>query len=253
MKCSLGPEGGLEPLPTLHKCGVRIFLRSGSNGDKMNSPLIQLLVLAGVAVFLILKLKNVLGTRDGFEGPVQAPDTGVAKSKSKLEVIDGGPDHDIIDNVDEGSDLAKTLSAMKRLEPSFSVTEFLQGARGAYEMILIGFERGDLAGIKPFLANDVYETFAEVVEDRAKQGLSIESDFIGIRELKIVGAELSPSSNIAEISVKFVGELTTVVRDRSGEIIQGKPNEVVKQKDVWTFARVLGIDDPNWELVATGE
>jgi predicted lipid-binding transport protein (Tim44 family) len=64
-------------------------------------------------------------------------------------------------------------------------------------------------------------------------------------------AELNPTSNLAEISVRFVGELTSVVRDRSGEVIEGKPNETRRQKDIWTFARVMGSDDPNWQLVAT--
>ena len=142
---------------------------------------------------------------------------------------------------------------MKRVEPSFNVAEFLQGARYAYEMILMGFERGDMDRIKPFLADDVYDTFAEVVAVREQQGLSIEAEFIGIREMTLSHATFDKDSNLAEVSVKFVGELTSVVRDSNGEIVEGKPNEIKRQKDIWTFARVLGTDDPNWQLVATGE
>ncbi|WP_323781633.1 Tim44/TimA family putative adaptor protein [Thalassovita sp.] len=217
----------------------------------MNSPILQLLVLAGIAIFLILRLKNVLGTREGFEKkPVQmAPEK--SDRRREFEVIEGGPDLDITDNVAEGSAAAEALAQMKRVEPSFNVTEFLGGARGAYEMILIGFERGDLADIKPFLSDDVYQSFAQVIEAREAQGLKVESEFVGIREMALVDAEFE--DNLAEISVKFVGELTSVVRDSAGEIVEGKPNEIKRQKDVWTFARKMGSDDPNWQLVATGE
>lgn len=218
----------------------------------MNSPIIQLLVLAGIAVFLILRLKSVLGTRDGFEGPVE-PRPTATRSKPDFEVIEGGPDHDITDHVPEGSDAATALAAMKRIEPSFGVSDFLQGARGAYEMILMGFERGNLAEIKPFLSDDVYETFAEVVNAREAQGLTIEADFAGIRETSLVDARFDPSENRAEVTVRFLGELSSVVRDRAGDVIEGKPGQYKKQKDTWTFERVMGADDPNWQLVATGE
>ena len=154
----------------------------------MNSPLIQLLVLAGIAVFLILRQKSVLGTRVGYEKPPVARPDGPSTSRRDFEVIEGGPDHDIVDHVDAGSNAADALARMKRVEPSFGVGEFLGGARGAYEMILMGFERGDLAEIKPFLAEDVYETFAEVVEAREQQGLTIEAEFVGVREMSLVDA-----------------------------------------------------------------
>ncbi|MGX9352434.1 Tim44/TimA family putative adaptor protein [Shimia sp. W99] len=219
----------------------------------MNSPLLQLLVLAGIAVFLILRLKNVLGTRDGFEPPREVDSRPAQRRGPDLEVIEGGPDRDILDHAAEGSDTAKALAAMKSVEPSFGVSDFLQGARGAYEMILMGFEKGDLASIKPFLSQDVYETFAEVVEAREKQGLSIESEFIGLREMALHEANFDPSTKEAEVSVRYVGELTHVVRDRAGDIVEGSESQIKRQKDVWTFARVMGSDDPNWQLVATGE
>ncbi len=219
----------------------------------MNSPILQLLVLAGIAVFLILRLKSVLGTRDGYEAPPEQRPAGDPGTRRNFEVIEGGPDHDIIDHVPEGSPQADALSGMKAIEPSFSVAQFLQGARGAYEMILMGFERGDLAKIKPFLADDVYEAFASVVEDREKQGLTIEADFIGVRETSLVDANLDADTKAGEITVKFVGELTYVVRDNAGEAIEGKDGKIKRQKDIWTFERVFGSDDPNWQLVATGE
>lgn len=220
----------------------------------MSSPVIQLLVLAAIAIFLILRLRDVLGTREGFEKPVVTRDANEHDARrDRFEVIEGGPDADITDHVEEGSAAAHALAAMKAAEPSFNVSEFLGGARGAYEMILMAFEAGDLARIQPFLSEDVYESFAAVVEARTAKGLTIDAEFIGVRELKLVDAEFDPDSKEGEVTVRFVGEQTSVVRDKAGEIVEGNPKEVKRQKDVWTFARIMGSDNPNWQLVATGE
>lgn len=221
----------------------------------MNSPILQLLVLAGIAIFLVLRLRSVLGTRDGFEKPSLPASQGEDRKRATrdFEVIEGGPDHDITDHVAEGSDAAKALAAMKRIEPSFSVSEFLSGARGAYEMILMGFERGNIADLQPFLADDVYETFAEVVAQREAQGLTIEAEFIGVRELTLADATFDEGSNLAEITVRYVGELTSVVRNAEGEVIEGSATSVKRQKDIWTYARTMGSSNPNWQLVATDE
>lgn len=216
----------------------------------MNQPLIQLLVLAGIAIFLILRLKSVLGTRDGFEKP-PLPNPTAKPSRPDFEVIEGGPDHDIIDYVDADSPQAEALSAMKRIEPSFSVKEFIQGARGAYEMIVMGFERGNLNEIEPFLAPDVFEAFVDVVAAREDQGLKIEAEFIGIRETRIQDVSFDRETNRAEITMRFIGEMTSLVRDKGGDIIEGSATAVKRQKDSWTFARTMGENDPNWLLVAT--
>ncbi|QBF29604.1 Tim44/TimA family putative adaptor protein [Thalassococcus sp. S3] len=216
----------------------------------MNSPLIQLLVLAGIAVFLILRLRSVLGTREGFEKP-PLPNPNSKPSRPDFEVIEGGPDRDITDYVPENSEAAEALAAMKRIEPSFGVSDFVQGSRGAYEMIVMGFERGELNDIQPFLAEDVFDTFVDVVAAREDQGLTIEADFIGVRETSVQSAEFDPETSRAEITMRFVGELTSVVRDRGGDIIEGSATEIKRQKDTWTFARTMGTDDPNWLLVAT--
>ena len=220
----------------------------------MSSAIIQLLVLAGIAIFLILRLKSVLGTREGFEKPpVPIAKESSARGRPEFEVIEGGPDRDIIDHVPEGSPQAEALAAMKSVDPSFSVSEFLSGARGAYEMILMAFEKGDLSSIQPFLSEDVYESFAEVVSAREEQGITIEAEFVGIRELSISDATFDEETTEGEVSVRFVGELTSIVRDRGGDIIEGSDSEIKRQKDTWTFARIMSEDDPNWQLVATGE
>ena len=219
----------------------------------MNSPMIQLLVLAGIAVFLIIRLKNVLGTRDGFEVPPKAEAGPVPARRKGFEVIDGGPDRDITDHIGEDTDAAAALAEMKRVEPAFNLTQFLQGAKGAYEMILMAFERGQMGEITPFLSGDVFEAFSQVVDEREAKGLSVEAEFIGVRETTLMDARFDQPSGRAEIIVKFVGELTSVVRDKDGNIVEGAPDQSRRQKDIWTFERIMGSDDPNWRLVATGE
>lgn len=217
----------------------------------MNSPLIQLLVLAGIAVFLILRLKNVLGTREGFEQPPVPKPTNDRSGRPDLAVIEGGPDLDITDHVEEDSTAAEALTEMKRIEPSFNVADFLQGARGAYEMIVMGYEKGELSDIQPFLSEEIYETFVDGVAAREDQGLTIEAQFIGVRELKLMDATYDKNTSEAELTIRFVAELTSAVRDQGGDIIEGSLTEVKRQKDTWSFARTMGADDPNWLLVST--
>jgi len=219
----------------------------------MSSAVIQLLVLAGIALFLVLRLKSVLGTREGFEQkPIQNGQAGPSTVRRDFEVIEGGPDPDIADHIDANSKSGLALAAMKSKEPDFSVTEFLSGARGAYEMLLMAFENGEKDTLKQFLSDDVYTSFANVIETREAEGLHIDATFIGVRELKLVGADFDPKSGEGEITIKFVAELTSAVRNRDGDVIEGNPEEVKRQKDVWSFARIMGDKDPNWQLVSTG-
>jgi predicted lipid-binding transport protein (Tim44 family) len=222
----------------------------------MGSQLIQILVLAAVALFLILRLRSVLGTRDGFEGPSKLPGTAPAPRSDRkgFEVIDGGgTDRDISDHIDADSDAGKALAAMKRAEQGFSVSDFAHGARQAYEMIVMGYESGDLDSIRDFLAPEVLDSFQTAVQARADKGLSVEAHFVGVREVKLVDAHFAEAAREADITMRFVGELTSVVKDATGTVVEGSPTEIKRQKDVWTFSRVMGADNPNWLLVATGD
>lgn len=219
----------------------------------MSSQMIQIVVLAGVALFLVLQLRRVLGTRDGFESSKdpQGVQSTTPRRNGEFSVIEGGPDLDIADNVDPDSDAGKALAAMKRVENNFSVTEFVGGARQAYEMILMAYEKGDTDVLRDFLSPDVFEGFRAAVEDRADKGLVVEANFVGVRELKLTDASFDEENNEAEITVRFLGEMTSVVKDAEGRIQEGDPNEIKKQRDIWTFARLMGSDNPNWLLVAT--
>jgi len=220
----------------------------------MSSAVIQLLVLAGIAVFLIVRLKNVLGTRDGFEKPpTPVVPSGKSPSPRHFEVIDGGIDKDITDQVSEDSDAAKAFAAMKRAEPGFLVRDFIEGARGAYEMILIAFEKGDLSEGRKFISDDVAASFQSVFDERAKAGLHVEAKFIGLREIGVKDAHYDHETHKGEISVRYVSEITSVVRNTRGDLVEGSPTEIRRQYDTWTFARKMGVNDPNWQLVATGD
>lgn len=219
----------------------------------MSDPMTQLVVLGVIALFLILRLKSVLGTRTGFEPPqVVEPVSSAKSNKPNLEVIEGGIDRDIADHVDIDSDAGIAIANIKRIEPSFSITEFLGGARQAYEMILMAFERDDQETLSQFLSEDVFDGFVSVIDDRQAKGLRVNADFVGVRELKLLDVEWDASDNEAEITLQFTGELTSEVVDANGDVVEGDKETVKRQKDTWTFARVVGSDDPNWQLVATG-
>lgn len=223
----------------------------------MNSGVVQLLVLAAVAIFLILKLKNVLGTRTGFEKPQVREDMSATRAERRpgtdLSVVEGGLDRDILDHVKPGSTAADALARMKAAEPRFALGEFLSGAKGAYEMILMAFENGDLAPVRPFLSPEVDASLSAAIKQREDQGLKIDAKFVGLREMSVADAEFDPKTSTGEVTVRFLGELTSVVRNQAGEIVEGSAEEVKRQRDTWTFARKMGDSNPNWQLVATSE
>ena len=116
----------------------------------------------------------------------------------------------------------------------------------------MAYENGDLETLKRFLAPEVYEPFETAINARKAKGLSVEASFAGIREVKLTDAHFDPATNEGDITMRFVGELTSVVRDPEGRIVEGAPNELKQQKDVWTFTRNMASEDPNWLLAATG-
>lgn len=214
----------------------------------MSNPMLQILVLAAIAVFLILRLRNVLGTRDGFEPPRPVVPV-LGRPAAAAPDIDEGSD--VLDHAPAGSPAAAALTAMQQAEPGFAVGPFLAGARQAYEMILTAFERGDLTDVRPFLAPQVAEALDGVIAERQARGVTSEVTYLGTRETALEGAEYDPATGVGEVSVRFVGELISVHRDASGAVVDGDARAARKQRDIWTFARRMGQDDPNWQLVAT--
>lgn len=216
----------------------------------MGSSLIQLLFLAVVVVFLVMRLLAVLGTREGFE-PKQEVKTG--RSNDHLKVIEGTVDPDITDFVEADSPTGRALAEMKRADRDFNVSEFVAGSRQAYEMILMAFEQGDLKLLESLLAPDIYESFSKVILDREEKGYEVEATFIGVREISLKSARFEADQKEGEVTMRFVGELTSVVKDSAGDVVEGSASEIKRQTNIWTFARLMGTDNPNWLLVATDE
>jgi predicted lipid-binding transport protein (Tim44 family) len=123
----------------------------------------------------------------------------------------------------------------------------------AYEMILMAFERGDLTEVRGFISTDVLDIFDEVIANREAQGLSVEANFIGLREMRLVSANFDDVTRTADITVAYNAEMTSVVRNADGDIVEGDAKQIKRQKDTWTYSRTMGMGDPNWQLVATGE
>jgi len=216
----------------------------------MGSSLIQLLFLAVVVVFLVMRLLSVLGTREGFEPKLEAKK---GRSSDHLKVIEGSEDPDIADFADIDSPTGRALAEMKRVDRAFSVSEFVAGSRQAYEMILMAFEHGDLKLLESLLAPDIYDSFSKAIQEREEKGYEVEATFIGVREIALKSARFDADENEGEITMRFVGELTSVVKDSAGEVVEGSASEIKRQTNIWTFARLMGTDNPNWLLVATDE
>ena len=225
----------------------------------MGSTVIQLLVLAGIAIFLIVRLANVLGSRDGYEKrtTTRPSDDGPSgDAESPLTTTDPrmtaeASDKEIAEYFPKESPSAVAMKKIKGKEPSFFIPEFLEGAKEAYEVILMAFENGEIDDIVDLLSDDVRDAFVDGIGEREDRGLSVEAQFVGIREAKLEAVEFNEETGVGEMTVRFVADLTSVVRNADNEIVEGNPNEIKRQRDVWTFARRMGTTDPNWKLVAT--
>ena len=140
---------------------------------------------------------------------------------------------------------------MKEFDNDFSVNKFVSGAKMAYEIILMAFENGDIEKLTTLLENKVLKSFKSVIEKRKKDGFAIEAKFIGMREIRIVNASFSEKTKIADITLTFKSEISTVVKDAKGNIIEGHPDEIKKQKDTWVFTKDLSEKTPIWLLKST--
>lgn len=212
----------------------------------MGDGLLTLILLAGVTVFLVMKLKSVLGTKTGLEKKPE-PIFGGGEAAPAAEPASAP------EPIADDDPLGEVYAQMRAVEPDFSPADFADGARRAYEMLLMAFENGDKATLESFLSPDVYQGFAAAIDERANEGLTVDARFVGVREAKIVDARFDPEDQVAEIEMRFVGEMVMVVRDSEHRVVDGDPNEVQRQTDIWTFGRQMGAPDPNWLLIATEE
>jgi len=239
--------------------------------QKMNEIFDPLnLLLLGLAVFILFRLRSVLGKRTGEERPPFDPYSKSERSNGQDNVIplpnqgqqseDGYDDEPaarhrdggevVIDKMaPAGSALNNALKQILSADRSFEPEPFLQGARAAYEMIVMAFADGDKKALKNLLSRDVYDGFSAAIDDREKRGETIESTFVGIDKAEIVEAALKGTT--AQVTVKIHSQLISATRDKGGEVVDGDPSKVTEVIDIWTFARDTASRDPNWKLVAT--
>lgn len=216
----------------------------------------DILVLGIVAVVAVLMLRSVLGKKTGNEEnrarSRQQPRTENAGRENAPQPV-AEPIAPRVSSIDEfaapGSPLAQALTEIQLADSSFDPGTFMSGARAAYEMIISAFAAGDKKTLQPLLSDEVFKSFAGVVDTRAKNKQTIEQTFIGINKSSVSGAALT--DRIAEITIKFVSELISVTKNADGAVIEGDPNLVFKVTDIWTFSRDTKSSDPNWRVSAT--
>jgi predicted lipid-binding transport protein (Tim44 family) len=143
----------------------------------------------------------------------------------------------------------KVVLAILRADRTFEPEHFLRGAKQAYEMIVTAFAEGNRKLLKELLSREVYDGFNAAIADRESRGEQVDQSFVGINRAEITEAELKGST--AQITVRFVSQLISATRDRSGEVIAGDPQRIKEVTDIWSFARDLSSRNPNWRLVAT--
>jgi predicted lipid-binding transport protein (Tim44 family) len=222
---------------------------------------LDLILFAIVAAFLIIRLRSVLGRRDGHEprgsDPFKQPPSREARDDNVVRLPDRSdhPEDEAIEAIDiradgEPSGIDGGLAQIRVTDPTFDPNEFLSGARIAFEMILNAYAAGDTAALRPLLSPEVFGNFEQTMRDRAQAGETLEVTLVGIKSADIVEAYMA--GRTAHLTIKFVSEQTSVTRNEAGDVVDGDPTAVTEVTDFWTFARDTRSRDPNWMLVATG-
>lgn len=217
----------------------------------------DIIILAFIAGFLVLRLRRVLGRRDGHEGGYQDQirDREEAENEGKADdnvvhLPERSEDSDVAD-VDVSADdpIGAGLIKVRVADPSFDPAGFAEGAKAAFEMILNAFAAGDRKNLKGLLSPDVYKNFDDAIGEREAAGEKLEDTLVGIRSSEVVEASMDGHHSV--ITLKFVSEQISALRDSEGNIIDGNPNEVIDVTDFWTFSRDTRSKDPNWTLIGT--
>ena len=216
--------------------------------------MLQIFILAAVALFLFWRLRAVLGSREGFEKSLKdmKEPSDVKAIKNTIDQPNkNNPDDDICDYVEENSKSAEAFKKMKEFNGDFSVNKFVSGAKMAYEIILMAFEKGDIEKLGTLLEKKVFTSFKSVIDKRKKNGFIVDAKFIGMRDIRIIDASFSSKTKVADVTLSFKSEITIVVKDKQGNLIEGHPDDIKKQKDTWVFTKNLSEKSPIWLLKST--
>lgn len=236
---------------------------------------IPTLIVIGIAIVVLFRLRSVLGTRTGNErSPVDRQREAAAKAASKSTpkaddtVVPMRPrpaeaprednerrtrklEAEIEQFAHGDSAIATGLRAIAEADVNFTPKSFIEGGKAAYEMIVTAFAEGDRGTLRNLLEKDVFEGFEKAIKDREAAGHKIDFTFVGLPKVEITDAELDKRN--ALVTIHFDAEVVQATRDRDGNLIEGNADQVQTISDEWTFARNTKSRDPNWKLVATNQ
>ncbi len=241
--------------------------------DGSQSNIVTLFFLVA-AVLVFLKLRSVLGRRTGdeaarferYRAERAAAEAHAAKAESKIVTLprrDREVPAEVPAKRDTDSDraqrmtqfaggnasLAQGLIAISTADASFEPTEFVRGAKAAYETIVTAFADGNRTALRDLLSPDVLAGFSAVLDSRAASKETIEQSFVGIKGSEVMRAELQGRQ--AHVTVRFVSDLIVATRNAAGEVISGDPKRIKEVTDIWTFVRDVSAKTPNWYLDGT--
>tara|TARA_B100000315_G_scaffold35811_1_gene30482 strand:- start:1049 stop:1747 length:699 start_codon:yes stop_codon:yes gene_type:complete len=221
---------------------------------------IDIILFAMIAAFLILRLRSVLGRHKDSGDPQQrnqhdpfAPDQGNENGDNVIALPDHGPTDSVEDEPEmeqkPETPLDAGLAQIKNASADFDRTEFLVGARTAFEMIIQAFAEGDTDLLNSLLSDEVYNNFLQAIRAREAENQTLENTLVRIVNAEMLEAYMEDSS--ANVTVKIISEQVNVTRDVEGEVVDGDADNISEVTDIWTFARDSKSRDPNWLLVAT--
>lgn len=220
-------------------------------------PYADILILALVAGFILLRLRSILGHKIGNDEPdmfrkniIKQMDneTIVRLSEKSLKPKPREETDSYLQTLSDQS-ISDTLKAIKLRDGEFSASEFLQGAKMAYEMVFDGFAKGDRTPLKMLLSDSIYKHFDAELKARELAQTHQETTLVSVAAKDISKAELD--KNMARLSVKFNSEQVTVERDKDGKIVGGDASAVNEVEDEWTFERDVTSKNPNWKVIET--
>jgi predicted lipid-binding transport protein (Tim44 family) len=211
-----------------------------------------IVILALVALFIGLRLYSVLGERTGHEQqpilkPADTAHVGPQVSQPSPAPVAPAEAGDMAFVPTAGPGVRAILAA----DPTFDVARFLEGAKGAYRLILESFWKGELDAVRAHVDDHVYETFAAAVKQRTKEGLTLDNRLVTIDQAVISEAALE--RGVAILTVRFEADIAAVTRNSDGQVVAGSLSDAVQTRDLWTFRRDLSSRDPNWVLIETDE
>ena len=217
--------------------------------------IVEIVILAMIAAFLGLRLYSVLGQRAEHEEEVipkrfDAPDSSTPEAQPTAAVAQ--PARNVMPRL-EGAVPAveRGVREIVAADARFDIINFLEGAKGAYGMVLEAFWNGDKATLKELCDDDVYASFSAAIDGRESAGHTLENKLIRIEETRIHSAGLD--GRIARVAVLFIADIAAVTRDKDGNVIAGSLDDAVESRDIWTFSRNIDAAGPDWLLDETDE